>query len=349
VWIPSQINNRRGIPRIALCCALLLAMLFVDSMTSAQQPSATDRAVARSLFEKGRELMAAGNYAEACAKLAESYRLDPGAGTLLNLAACHEAEGKLASAWVEFNDSLTRARREGRSEREQVAQEHIRAIEPRLSRLTVNVDATGNVPGLELRLDGGVLNRPGWGTAIPIDPGLHKIEARAPGKMPWSIEITVGLDAESKTVDIPPLLDAPPEPKPSAAPTVSSAPTPPGPEQQVPDRRRYGYISTGVGLVAVGFGSYFGLLAKSRWDDRNAHCPDGVCDSQAVKRGDQANTAAWISNVAFGVGVAGLGAAAYFFLAGRSASAPAKRDGVRYHVTPAVGPSVAAVAVGGAW
>src|SRR4051794_7964766 len=171
---------------------------------AARAQSATDQVMAEALFQEGRKLVEEKKYAEACPKFAESQRLDPGLGTLLNLASCHELEGKTATAWAEFRQALGLAARESRPAAEQLARTHIDAITPQLSKITITVAPASEAPGLQVSLDGQVLGKPAWGVAAPLDPGAHTIAATAPGKKSWSSQV-VFAPSEAKTVEVPAL------------------------------------------------------------------------------------------------------------------------------------------------
>src|SRR5258708_39530923 len=108
--------------------ALLASAALLAGASNAGAQGASDAATAQALFDAGRTLMSAGNYAAACPKLADSQRLDPGAGTLMNLAACYEKNGQTASAWATFLEAAPAARAGGHPEWEAHAKERAAAL-----------------------------------------------------------------------------------------------------------------------------------------------------------------------------------------------------------------------------
>src|SRR4051812_16548065 len=89
--------------------AWLSSSIIVLAAVPAFADGATDRPEAEALFDQGRRLLAAGNYAAACPKLEASNRLDPGIGTMLNLGDCYEKNGQTASGWAAFREAAAAA------------------------------------------------------------------------------------------------------------------------------------------------------------------------------------------------------------------------------------------------
>jgi hypothetical protein len=182
-----------------------VAIALAQSLEARGQSSGADVALSEVLYRQGRKLMTEGKVAEACPKFAESYRLDAATGTLLNLAACHEAEQRLATAWLEYLQGLILARRDRRDDRVRFAEARLAAIEPRLSRLTVVVSPGIDVRSLEIRIDEALVGVAGIGIPTPVDRGEHTVTAQAPGRPSWSQRVAIQEDPTNVTVTIPPL------------------------------------------------------------------------------------------------------------------------------------------------
>jgi hypothetical protein len=329
-----------------------MAIGALASRASAQQPAPSDAAMAETLFEEAKKLMAQSDYAAACPKLAESNRLDPGSGTLTALALCHEQQGKTASAWAEFIEVVDQAQRAGRADRVKFAQQHVTALEPKLSRLTITV--TQSTAGLEVRRDGVVVGNAAWGMAAPVDPGEHVVEASGTGKRTWSARVTVGADGDTKSIAVPALEDeAPP-------PTTTTRPPPPRRDEAEPpavppetggSQRTIGLVLGGAGVVAIGVGSFFGLRAISESSDAKKLCSPSSCTNpDAVATNDDAKTAAIVSDVAIGAGIVAVLAGGYLFLSapsGAPAAGPKQPEALR--VAPAVGRNGAGLILRGQW
>jgi hypothetical protein len=258
-----------------------------------------DKAAAQDLFDEARRLEGEGRYAEACPKFARSEELDPAGGTLLNLAACHEQIGRVAAAWAEFNEALSMALRDTRIDREHFARDHIAQLEPKLARVRVQV--YGASPGFDLRLDETAFGPPLWDIAVPVDPGAHSLQARAPGRRERTLEFVVA-EGEKKTLIVPPLV----------ADGAADALLPAGGHASV--RRTAGIVAGALGVAGLGLGTYFGLRALGLWSDSNAGCPAGACTAEGAAKASSAKASALAADFSFAAGAVGVVSGLVLFL-----------------------------------
>ncbi len=282
--VSSKPGTRRG-PGGALLVATFLSLVSADAR-------AGDTAIAESLFREGKALMKAGDYGKACPKLAESQRLDPASGTMLAVALCHEKEGKVATAWAEYLEADAMARRKGQTARSEAAQKRAAALEPLLAKLEIVVDdALRALPGLQIRLDGVVVESAVWGSAVPVDPGKREIEARAEGKKPWQGTVAITKPAEQASITIGPLDDLPPEP-----PQQPALPPPVAESEDSTALWVAGGVIGGLGVVALGVGTFFGVRALDQIGEAQDRCPGDRCtDPEAVDLNDSGALSADLS------------------------------------------------------
>ncbi|HEU4538849.1 MAG TPA: hypothetical protein VFS00_32240 [Polyangiaceae bacterium] len=302
-----------------------------------------DEAAAEALFRSGKQLMGERKFAEACPKLAESFRLDAATGTQLALALCYEQWGKLASAWSTYATAADRSKQEGRADRERAARARAAALEPKLSRLTVNVDAaSAALAGLTVSRNGVNIGSASFGVPLPVDPEEITVEANAPGRQPWSAKVTVGPNADQKVVTVPPL-----EENRSGASVQAVKPAPAAPAEAPPagssgpSAMRIGaYAAGGAGIIGLGLGGFFGLRAISKnGDSEDKGCDGDRCSTEEGKKlRDDAVSAGNVATVATIAGVVLAGAGVTLFVLDLNKKKSPRADGAgRVELVPVVG------------
>jgi hypothetical protein len=310
--------------------ASIVAALFAAPHARAQ----SNAALAEKLFLEGQKMMAEGNPA-ACGKLADSERLDPALGTLINLAVCHEKQGKTATAWSEFMDASAQAQKAAQRDREGFARAHAAALEKRLQKMIVEVAVPA--AGMEVSLDGVPLPGSVLGTEIPLDPGDHELAVIAPGKKPWrQAKLNLGPSAVVTRVAVT-LEDAGSSASPDATVPPPNTGNAAGPEAESPGgRRTAGFVGGGVGLAGVAVGGVMLGLASSL-----SHRSDAEILSRQVAVGDNDHRAAisdqTIGLVAGGAGIVGLGIATVLILTSRGSSQPTVTPASAIRILPRLG------------
>jgi hypothetical protein len=285
---------------------LTLVAVAVSAMGSRVARADThDPAAAEALFRDGRAAAQRGDWETACPKLRESQRLDPAAGTLLNLADCEEHRGKVATAWQLFRqviDSLP-----ANDERAPLASKRASALEKRLPHMTVQL--AGPVPpGVKVTRNEVELSEASLGSALPVDPGAYTVTVTAPGRATTTASVTV-VEAETTSVEVR-----------AGAPTEGSLG---GEIKTSKSMRTAGWVMGGIGVAGLAVGGVAGILTlgkKSTVDD-NCNADTKFCNSTGYDAAQSGKTLGLITTTGLVVGAVGVGVGAYLLLSNGSGQA----------------------------
>lgn len=238
----------------------------------------------------GYALKKKGQCVEAIARFDAALRKAPSARGYLNRADCEESLAQYTRSYTSLVLGLQRAEQERDQELVDLARARLEATRPKIALLTITM---ATQEGVEIELDGKALSEFG---KVPVEPGIHVVRAKVPGKAPFSEQITLH-PGEEKSLDVrfvelsePPRADTRPTP-------AMLEPLPPSPPSM--PWRTLGLVGAGIGAVQVGVGVVLGLTAKSSYNDATTtYCRRSICTAEGVRLTDaarsQAQVATWV-------------------------------------------------------
>jgi hypothetical protein len=293
--------------------ALLLGLAIIGAAQRVRAQSG-DPTAATELFRLGRAAMNEQRYDVACRRFAESERLDPKVGTLMNLARCEEAIARLAAALRTWDEAVQLAHNLA-DDREKYAvqrREEIALLVPQLT-VTLASDAPADT---RVQLDGRTIDAGDLGASMPIETGRHVVVASAPARAEMRFEVDAS-PSESQELEV----------KPGPILFVGSSPLPPSrevpnaPSPALGTQKTVGLTLAGAGVLGLGVGAVFGLMADSAWTSAKAACggnvgqcsDGGVSTANTYRRTTQTDGA--VATVSAIVGSAALVAGAVLFFA----------------------------------
>jgi tetratricopeptide (TPR) repeat protein len=320
--------------RAAAAAFVVELALSLSSRHSAAQ--ARDPARADNLFREARQAMREGDLETACPKFAESQRLDPAAGTAVNLGDCFDKQGKVASALLAYQaarDLLHSGDRRLAPINAQIAK-----FEKRVPRLTISLSKEAP-SATSVRRDDRLVSADKLGVAVALNPGKHTVVVSAPGRIDkrYQAELAEGdvreLIVEPGAVHQDDVLDLS-TPAPARNDQQSTQPT----EQVEPsgasdvETRTGGTIIAVLGATAAAFGGIALYEAHSYKNDSDQARDQATRDSK-YSTAEQWQTAGIVSLVA---GAAGLTIGGYLVITAMPASPASNNQGIR-------------AAIGGLW
>ncbi|WP_437512297.1 hypothetical protein [Sorangium sp. So ce1099] len=304
--------------------ALLIAAAGLLSAPAAAQ-SAADVAVAREIFIEASEFAKQGRWEQARERYERSLAIKRAPITLYSLGVAQQQTGLLVEALESFRAFLVEPSAPATREYERLARHAVEDLERQVSALELRL-SPGDVAGLVVKLDGGVVPAAALDRPRPLNPGNHTLTVSAPGyrevrrsvaAAPGSrVLVVLSLEREAASA--------------AAGPRALTASAPVGAaSSSAPDAATGRVVPIALiagGLTTVAAGVAIGLLGVASASD--APTRDG-------NAADAARTQALAGDIIAGAGLVAAGAGVLVLLLDRgAASAPDRQAPPRAALGP---------------
>lgn len=317
---------------------VLSLLVALGSTARADELGVTDdtstQSGARERFRRASAAAQAGNWREALALYRGSVERYLHATTLSNIGYCHERLGDDAAAMRDTMRALSlgveRPDRGLDAERAAQAESALALLEARVGRIRV----TSAEPGVRMRVDRlalrptthagsrllftddslapefALVEEPG---VVVLNAGSHLVEWRTATTIhEQRVVVSAGRELELRLVEP---AGAPPRASPPRSAPLPPQPSTPRAEDEDEAVSTWAVWSFAASGVALATGAASGAVAWSTEERLDSRCAsDGSCPPSQDARVERFETAATVSNVAFGVAALALGAGIVFLV-----------------------------------
>jgi hypothetical protein len=317
--------------RLAFWSGLSVGLLWVSS--SCAEPSAADRATARSLAGEGYQALQDKDYATATDRFRRADALVHAPTLMIDWARSLVGLGKLVEAQERYEQIV----REGvdakapkswqRALKDAVTE--LAQLKPRLAWITISVssrdDAHMTIDAAQVTVDEVQVPPAAIGVRRAVNPGSLQVRVQAKGFVGQKKTVVLGESAEEAVS-----FQLEPDREVQSVSSVSVAPSEPAPV--TPHNHTPVYVAFGVSAAGLIVGAVSGGLAMSKNSDLAAVCnADHDCPSKYQDTIRAYDTLSAISGAGFAVGVAGAGVGVTLWLLNRGKSNAAPAQGVIVH------------------
>jgi hypothetical protein len=287
----------------------VLSVSLLWAASALADPSAEDRATARSLAGEGYQALQTKDYSTAVDRFSRADALVHAPTLMIDWARSLVGLGKLVEAQERY-EQIIREGVDAKAPKSWLraltdATAEVAEIKPRLAWVTITVNGSGDA---RVTIDGTAVPPAAIGVRRAVNPGQRMLRVTAPGFLPQEKSLDLADGAEGSA-------DFNLQPDPDAASKAEPSPVRATPAEPEAHDHTLGFVAFGVGAAGLITGSVTGVLGLGKRSELSKACnPSGECRSNERSDLNSYHTLGMVSGIGFGVGLAGIGAGVALWL-----------------------------------